>query len=88
MGAPFLFVGRPRRDAPTLFLLPIPRQIHLVAEEVQQQQGADAATATACIAGAARSHDVWRNAHALLADHLQHLDQGDALGAKCVNLFA
>src|SRR5438445_8236967 len=60
------------------------RQIHLVAEEIQKQERADS---TAAIAGAPRSHNVRRDAHASLADYFQHFNQCDSLSAERIDLF-
>ena len=49
-------------------LLTIPRgQTHLVTEEIQKEQRTD--STTAAIAGAPRSHNVWRDAHTFLSDY-------------------
>src|SRR5262245_19910957 len=59
---------------------------HLIAEQIEQEQSAQAASRA--FSATARGHHVWRNAHAFFADHLKRLDQRDALWAERIDLFA
>src|SRR5262245_39136284 len=60
--------------------------LHLITEQVEQEQRAQAAARA--LGAAARGHHVGRDAHAFFADDLQSLDQRDALRAERVDLFA
>src|SRR5262245_3770365 len=60
--------------------------LHLITKQIEQEQRAQAAARA--FGAAARGHHIGRDAHAFFADHLQRLDQRDALRAERVDLFA